>query len=72
MVLALCLAAPAWAGTYYWPLPTAQAPGPANPDHDAYGARPVFLAVAAVQTVARFGVAVTGLRFRPAQAGASA
>ena len=46
--------------------------GAAGPALDAYGARPVFLAVAAVQTVARFGVAVTGLRFRPAQAGASA
>ena len=46
--------------------------GAAGPALDAYGARPVFLAVAAVQTVARVGIAVTGLRFRPAQAGASA
>jgi MFS family permease len=46
--------------------------GAAGPALDTYGARPVFLAVAAVQTVARFGVAFTGLRFRPAHSGASA
>jgi hypothetical protein len=33
-------AAPARAGTYSWPLPTASAPGAWNPDHDSYGATP--------------------------------
>jgi hypothetical protein len=40
MVLALVLPAAASAGTYAWALPTAQAPGPSNPDHDSYGATP--------------------------------
>jgi hypothetical protein len=38
--------------------------GGAGPALDAYGPRPVFLAVAAVQTVARVAVAAAGLRFR--------
>jgi MFS family permease len=38
--------------------------GGAGPALDAYGARPVFLAVAAVQTVARLTACVAGLRFR--------
>jgi hypothetical protein len=40
VVLALILPASAWAGTYTWALPTAQAPGASNPDHDGYGATP--------------------------------
>ncbi|HUZ29917.1 MAG TPA: Ig-like domain-containing protein [Solirubrobacteraceae bacterium] len=40
MVLALILPASARAGTYTWALPTAQAPGPSNPDHDSYGSTP--------------------------------
>lgn len=39
-LLALMAPAPAWAGTYTWTLPTAQAPGASNPDHDGYGATP--------------------------------
>jgi MFS family permease len=38
--------------------------GAAGPALDAYGPRPVFLAVAAVQSVARVAVAGVGLRFR--------
>jgi MFS family permease len=38
--------------------------GAAGPALDAYGPRPVFLAVAAVQSVARVAVAGAGLRFR--------
>ena len=40
IVIALALPAAAAAGTYAWSLPTTQAPGPANPDHDGYGATP--------------------------------
>ena len=38
--------------------------GAAGPALDSYGPRPVFLTVAAVQTLARVGIAVTGLRSR--------
>ena len=39
-LIALTLPSSAWAGTYTWTLPTAQTPGPSNPDRDGYGARP--------------------------------
>jgi hypothetical protein len=39
-LLGLMAPASAWAGTYTWTLPTAQAPGASNPDHDGYGATP--------------------------------
>jgi hypothetical protein len=38
----------------------------AGPALGAFGARPVFAAVAAVQTVARIGAGTVGLRLRPA------
>jgi hypothetical protein len=54
VVVALGLPAPAFAGIYSWSLPTAQAPGPANPDHDDYGAAP--WTYAEVQTVTTPGM----------------
>jgi hypothetical protein len=40
LLLSAAVPSPALAGTYSWSLPTAQTPGPANPDHDTYGATP--------------------------------
>lgn len=40
LLLSAAVPSPALAGTYSWSLPTGQTPGPANPDHDGYGATP--------------------------------